>query len=468
MMTRDEIKSMLEHDPDRVCDFIIALMERIEQLEKRLSQDSHNSSKPPSSDGLKRSKKTSSLKGKSNKKSGGQKGHNGSHLNMVATPDQTIIHKLDNNCGCGHPLTDIVCSDYKKRQVFDLPPLTIEVTEHRAEVKKCLCGKIHVADFPAGVNSPTQYGPRIKSHLIYLMVYQHIPYERTVELISDVFKHTISQGTLYNVYQACYDGLEHTDRVIKEQVINSDVVHVDETGTSVNKSNHWIHTASTTDFTYYACHEKRGFRAMNDIGILPAYKGTAIHDFWSSYLKYDCQHGLCNAHHLRNLTYIAEQYQQSWAQDMIILLVNIKKTVDTYKTTHHCLSKHLIQEFETIYQQILTSGYEVNPPPDETSQKPKRGRKKRSEPVKLLDRFKDYQNEILAFMYNFDIPFDNNLAERDLRMIKLHQKISGQFRNPFAASMFCRIRSYISSVKKHNINVMDSLIDLFNGKPVFS
>jgi len=466
-MTRDDIKTMIANDPELVCDLILKLMERIEQLEKRLAKDSHNSSKPPSSDGLKRPNKTRSLKEKSNKKTGGQHGHNGSHLKMVANPDHTIIHELDKDCCCGRSLKDMIASSYQKRQVFDLPPLKIEVTEHRAEIKQCACGKTHVADFPDGVNSPTQYGPKIKSHIIYLMVYQHIPYERTVELIDDVFGHSMSQGTLYNVYEACYDGLEQTDRIIKEQVINSDVAHFDETGASVNKQNHWIHTASTADFTYYACHEKRGAQAMNDIGILPEYNGTAVHDFWSSYLTYECEHALCNSHHLRNLTYIHEQYQQSWAQDMIKLLIDIKKTVDTYKTTYNCLSQQMIQKFETSYQQIVNLGYEVNPPPDEISQKPKRGRKKRSEPLKLLDRFNDYRNEILAFMYNFDIPFDNNLAERDLRMIKLHQKISGQFRNAFAATMFCRIRSYISSVKKHNINVMEALIDVFNGQPVF-
>jgi transposase len=466
-MTRDDIKTMIAHDPELVCDLIFKLLTRIEQLEQRLAKDSHNSSKPPSRDALKRPNKTRSLREKSNKKSGGQTGHNGSHLKMVTTPDHIITHPLDGACACGRSLAPIVPSSYNKRQVFDLPPLKIEVTEHRAEVKQCVCGKKHVADFPDGVNSPTQYGPLIKSYIIYLMVYQHLPYERTVELIDDMFHHTLSQGTLYNMYQACYDGLEQTDRMIKEQLINSKVAHFDETGSAVNKQNHWIHTASTTDFTYYACHEKRGAQAITAIGILPEYKGTAVHDFWNSYFIYECKHALCNEHHLRNLTYIHEQYQQSWAQDLIKLLLDIKKTVAEHKPHHDCLSQQMLQQFETRYQQIVNSGYDANPPPDEQSSKPKRGRKKRSEPLKLLDRFHDYRNEILAFMYDFHIPFDNNLAERDLRMMKLHLKISGQFRAPLAAAMFCRIRSYISSVKKHNINVLDSLIDLFNGNPVF-
>ncbi len=469
MMTRDEIQSMIDNNPELLCDFILGLLERIQKLENQLAKDSHNSGKPSSTDGLKRVKKTCSLKTKSAKKNGGQKGHQGSGLKMVATPDHTLIHKLDGTCSCGCSLKQIVPSSYKKRQVFDLPPSKIEVTEHCAEIKQCACGKVHIADFPAGVNSPTQYGPRMRAYIVYLMVYQHLPYERTMELIDDMFAHKISQGTQYNTYEACYQGLEPTDSVIKEQIIQSKVVRFDETGTSVNQKLRWLHTASTEDFTYYACHEKRGRQAMDAIGILPRYKGTAIHDFFSSYLKYDCQHGLCNSHHLRNLTYIHEQYQQSWAQDMIKLLLDIKKTVATHQSAQqNCLSEQLIQGFETTYQQIVDSGYAVNPPPENTPQKSRRGRPKRTEPVKMLDRFRDYRNEVLGFMYDFEIPFDNNLAERDLRMMKLHQKISGQFKTIFAANMFCRIRSYISSAKKHNINVMQALMDVFYGKPVFN
>lgn len=468
MMTRDEIKALIDNGPELLCDFILGLLERIQKLENQLAKDSHNSGKPSATDGLKRVKKTRSLKTTSNKKNGGQNGHPGSGLKMVATPDHTLIHTLEGRCSCGRSLKPMVPSRYKKRQVFDLPPAKIEVTEHCAEIKHCACGKIHIADFPAGVNSSTQYGPRMRAYIVYLMVYQHLPYERTMELIDDIFAHKISQGTQYNTYEACYQGLEATDKVIKEQIIQSAVARFDETGASVNQKTRWLHTASTDDFTYYACHEKRGRLAMDAIGILPRFKGTAIHDFFSSYLKYDCQHGLCNSHHLRNLTYIDEQYQQSWAQDMIKLLLDIKKTVDTHKLRQqNCLSEPLIRGFETTYQQILNSGYEVNPPSEKTPPKPKRGRPKRTEPVKMLDRFRDFQNQVLAFMYDFEIPFDNNLAERDLRMMKLHQKISGQFKTIYAANMFCRIRSYISSVKKQNINVMQALKDVFDGKPVF-
>ena len=467
-MTRDEIKIMMRDDPEALCDLVLELQEKVKKLENQSAKDSHNSSKPPSSDGLKRTPKTRSLRKKSNNNTGGQKGHRGATLEKVEQPDHIKEHKVTGYCQCGQSLDDIVSSEYQSRQVFDLPPLDIEVTEHRAEIKHCTCGEKHVADFPEGVNAPTQYGPRIKSFVSYLMAYQHIPYERTVELIHDTFnKHQLSQGTLYNIHHACYDGLEDEAQAIKEQIINSDVVCFDETGASVNKDKHWLHSASTDDFTYYAIHKNRGHVAMDAIGILGEFKGTAIHDFWSSYLKYDCNHGLCNSHHLRNLTYIYEQYKQSWSLKMIQLLLEIKKTVDEQKITEPCLDEKLIEIFEKKYQKILDLGYDENPPPDKKTEKPKRGRPKRSEPMKLLDRFKDYRKETLAFMYDFNIPFDNNLAERDIRMMKLHLKISGHFKSFFAAEMFCRIRSYISSVKKQNLNVMDSLNKVFIREPLF-
>lgn len=474
-MTREEIKILIQIDPDAVCDRILKLQEKVQHLEERirhienkLAKDSHNSSKPPSSDGLRRRKnKTKSQRKKTGKNNGGQKGHRGSNLKMVEKPDHTIRHKVNGKCSCGRCLENQPTIDQEKRQVFDLPDLKIKVTEHHIDIKKCECGQIHAADFPVGVNRPAQYGNRIKSLITYLMAYQHLPYERTSELVFDLFGHQISQGSLYNFYQTCYDGLEETEEFIKEQVIQTAVVGFDETGANVNKDRHWLHSASTQDFTYYACHKRRGHIAMDDIGILGQFAGIAIHDFWSSYLKYECDHGLCNAHHLRELNYISEQYKQSWAQEMTKLLLEIKKTVDTTKLHQDGLAQYLIHDFENKYQKIIQTGYEENPPPAEKIEKPKRGRPKRSEPIRLLDRFNEHAKKVLAFMYDFKVPFDNNLSERDLRMMKLHQKISGCFRSKKGADMFCRIRSYISSVKKHDLNVLDALSSVFKGQPLF-
>lgn len=467
-MTRDEIKKMMKDDPEALCDLVLALQARLNKLEHQTAKDSHNSSKPPSTDGDNKISRTRSQRNKSTTKNGGQQGHPGATLTKVAEPDHIVAHHVTGSCRCGQVLDDVCSTKYQRRQVFDIPALNINVTEHRAEIKQCPCGKKHVAVFPEGVNAPVQYGQRIKSFVTYLMTYQHIPYERTAELIHDLLgKHQISQGTLFNIQNAWYHALQGEALAIKEQVTNSEVVCFDETGSSVNKAKHWIHSAGTEDFTYYAIHKNRGHQAMDDIGILPEFKGTAIHDFWASYLKYECNHGLCNAHHLRNLTYIHEQYNHSWAQEMINLLLKIKSEVDEQKLSYPKLDEKIIRNFEKEYQQILELADEENPPPEKKSEKPKRGRMKRSEPIRLLDRFKDYRKEILAFMYDFNIPFDNNLAERDMRMMKLHQKISGQFKSIVAADMFCRIRSYISSVKKQNLNVMDSLNNVLLGIHLF-
>ena len=466
-MTREEIKKLIEADIDLVCDLIIALENRNRQLENRLAKDSHNSSKPPSSDGLRKRKKTKSLRKKTGKKTGGQKGHRGSNLKMVEKPDHRITHEVKGKCSCGRCLENQPSIDQERRQVFDFPELKVEVTEHCAEIKQCECGLVHMADFPVGVTRPTQYGDRIRSFVIYLMVYQHVPYDRTTELIHDQFGSEISQGSLYNFCETCYDGLEEPDEFIKEQVIQSDVAGFDESGAKVDKVLHWLHSAGTQNFTYYTCHQRRGNEAMDDIGILPEFKGTAVHDFWQSYLKYDCKHGLCNSHHLRELNYIFEQYEQSWAEDMIKLLLEIKETVDSTRPYQDYLEQHIIHDFENKYKEIIQAGYKANPPPAEKPKKPRRGRPKRSEPIRLLDRFNEHAEKVLAFMYDCTVPFDNNLSERDLRMMKLHLKISGCFRSKKGADMFCRIRSYISSAKKQNLNVMDALIMVFQGHPLF-
>ena len=466
-MRREEIKKLIKTNPDLVCDLILTLEERIQQLENRLAKNSHNSSKPPSTDGLRRRKKTKSLRKRSGKRKGGQKGHPGSNLKMVEKPDHTINHEVKGNCSCGRCLENQPAIAHERRQVFDLPELKVEITEHCAEIKQCECGQAHVAHFPFGVNRPAQYGDRIKTFITYLMVYQHLPYERTTELILDQFGYEISEGSLYNFYETCYNGLEESDEFIKEQITQSAVVDFDETGVKVNKKLHWLHSAGTQQFTYYSCHQKRGGEAMDDIGILPEFKGTAVHDFWSSYLKYDCKHALCNSHHLRELVYIFEQHKQPWAQDMIELLLEIKEMVDSTKLYQHCLAQHIIHDFENKYKDIIQVGYKANPPPNNKSKKPKRGRPKRSEPIRLLDRFNEHSEKVLAFMYDFTVPFDNNLSERDLQMMKLHQKISGCFRSKKGVEMFCRIRSYISSAKKQNLNVMDALIKVFQGHPLF-
>lgn len=473
-LSQEEARKIYQLGEEAVVDLLVCLSEevaalefRIHQLENQLAKDSHNSHKPPSTDGFKRVKRTRSLRTKSTRKPGGQKGHKGHHLKMVDKADHVQYCHTPDNCHCGRSLKHKKPQRYERRQVYDLPEIKMEVTEYRAEVKLCDCGAIHIASFPEGVDNPVQYGPRIKSQAVYLMNYQHLPYDRTCEAIQDLFNHKLSPGTLFNFNKACYENLQQTEEIIKEQLISSTIIHNDETGMKVNKELFWMHTTGTEYLTYYACHPKRGKEAMDDIGILPVFKGISQHDFWKSYLKYDnCKHALCGAHHLRDLEYIYERYEQSWAKAMKKLLCEIKEKVDSVKEHCNHLDEKMISKFQRQYQKILNAGYRANPPPEEQKQKRKRGRPKKSEPLNLLDRFRDYPTEVLAFMYDSNVPFDNNLAERDIRMMKLQQKISGTFRSIQGAHIFCRIRGYLSTVKKQNLNILQAIISAFDGKPI--
>ncbi|UCE55129.1 MAG: IS66 family transposase [Desulfobacterales bacterium] len=443
----------------------VVLEGRIQQLENQLAKDSHNSSKPPSSDGYNKPKKTKSQRHKTNRKVGGQKGHPGQTLEMVDNPDHLHICKLaKDHCDCGRSLKGKQATGYERRQVIDIPPVKLQVIEYQAEHIDCACGIRHVASFPDGVNAPVQYGARLKSQIIYLMNYQYIPYDRLSEFIEDWYEHKISLGTVFNYNESCYHRLAATEQQIKGNIIQSKVVGFDESGASVNGNNFWIHSSSTDDYCYYACHEKRGKQAMDAIAILPQFHGTAVHDHWKSYFKFGCDHALCNSHHLRELQYISEQYGQAWSVNMKKLLLEIKAAVDKTKQLNgNHFEKSILEAFEKRYQQILLEGYEANAPPKLDNTKRKRGRVKRSEPLNFLDRLRDYSKETLAFMYDFDVPFDNNLSERDIRMMKLRLKISGTFRSKFGADMFCRIRGFIATAKKQGINVLDAIEEIWAG-----
>ncbi len=444
------------------------LQDKVKQLEEQLSKNSRNSSKPPSSDGFNKPK-PKSLRGKSGKKPGGQKGHKGQNLKVCDSPDHIVIHPVHDCIKCHASLAKQPANDFEKRQVVDIPPLKMEITEHQAEVKKCpQCGCLSKATFPDGVNALVQYGPSVRALEIYLKNYQLLPFERRAELFSDLFGCSISEGTLANINQDCYDRLKESVVAIKEQLISASVVNFDETGFYIGKNRHWLHVAGNSLLTYYENHQKRGHKAMDDIGILPRFTGRAIHDGLKAYFCYqDCDHGLCNAHHLRELIFLVEQQNQNWAQEMIDHLIVIKDRVDEKTTANqNSLSKKDLVKFETAYEDILKRGYVENPASSPNpNQKKKRGRKKQSKARNFLDRLHEFQNETLAFMNDFRVPFDNNQAERDVRMTKVQQKISGTFRSQAGADYFCRIRSYISTAKKNGVNVFDAIIRVFIGDP---
>jgi transposase len=441
---------------------------RIKELEGQVAKNSRNSSKPPSSDGLKKPKpKPKSLRKKSGRKPGGQKGHQGKTLSMVENPDYTIIYTVDQCECCEFSLKDKEAERLERRQVFDIPSPKLEVTEHLGEVKTCHCGHLNRAVFPKEVTAPVQYGLRVKSTAVYLKDYQLLPFQRLTEIMSDLFAcETFSQGTLANFTTDCSQQLEPVDEFIRTQVASAAVAGFDETGMRAVGSLHWLHTVSTEWLTWYFAHKKRGSEAMDAAGVLPEFNGRAVHDFWDSYLKYDCEHAFCNAHLLRELIFLWEEQKQTWAKDMIDHLLEIKATVENARLADtEALPEKYREQFQNHYFQILADGYQQNPPSESTPGKKRRGRPKQSKARNLLDRFRNHADSILAFMNDFDVPFDNNMSERDLRMMKLRQKISGTFRNLEALKAFCRIRSYISTAKKNGLNVLDALRRVFDRNP---
>jgi len=482
-VTREEILAVYNEGPEAVVALVeglianferiyqqqalqITILEaRVKQLENQLNQNSRNSSKPPSSDGFK--KKTKSLREKNGKKSGGQKGHPGHTLKMVDSPDQVQVHTVDCCRECGAHLANQAVENYERRQVFDIPPLKLLVTEHRAEMKTCqVCGTCNKASFPERVTQPVQYGPEVQALAVYLNQYQLLPYDRIRELFADLFGQPISEGTLLATNHACSEALADTEQEIKQGLLNSPVIHCDETGSRVGGKTYWLHTVSTSDLTYYSIQPKRGSDAMDEMGILPAYKGITKHDFWKAYLKYPCDHSLCNAHHLRELTAIVENENQAWAQQMKDLLLDIKAAVDEQKEhSKPQLELEQLMDFESRFQTIIALGYEENPSVIEEKPKGKRGKLKKTKARNLLERLDEHRQETLNFMYDFRVPFDNNQAERDIRMTKVQQKISGGFRTLQGAQTFCRIRGYISTVKKNSIPVLGAIRDALLGMP---
>jgi transposase len=459
-MNRDELRKLLERDPEAILDLIEKLFAQIEELKRRLHKDSHNSNRPPSSDGLNRRERRRRER-ESKKKRGGQEGHEGKQLKMSAKPTRTEVHTVATCARCKRSLEGVSAKGYKKRQVFDIPPVSLEVTEHLAEYKECPhCRAVTRASFPEGVTRPVQYGSRIKAFITYLSQYQLIPYERTVEMIHDLFGVRISTGTVYNVNQQAYEAGKDTEEKIKALLKNQPVLHADETGLYAGGSLKWLHVLSTNRLSFYSVHDKRGKEAIEAMGIIPGYNGCLVHDFWSSYLAYGCKHILCNAHLVRELTGIYEDFGQRWALEMKNMLLEAKKKVDARMVR---LNSGTIHTIEQRYERIIKKGLRQNPDRDDGMVR--RGRKKKSKPRNLLERLKRYQNGILAFVKDFSIPFDNNQAERDLRMVKVQQKISGCFRSMEGCMFFARIRGYISTAKKHNENVLTVLQGLFENRP---
>ena len=437
---------------------------KIKELEARLNKDSHNSSKPPSSDGYSKSA-PKSLRGKSGKKSGGQPGHPGKTLYFCESPDVTLVCELAPQCECGCDLEDAPVIDTQKRQVFDIPPQKIVVTEYQASAKRCPgCGKIHRGVFPTGVDQPVQYGSNIKAYAVYFTQQHFLPLERAAKIMNDLFGASFTEASILSAIQIAASDLKPVVESIKQALIRASLLHVDETGMRVMSKLHWFHSASNRALTYYRMHTKRGAIAMDEIGILPYFKGTLLHDFWKPYFKYACEHGLCNAHLLRELISLEEETGQKWATQLKKLLLEIKASVDVAKAKGvETLDDVMLMDFEDRFLTIVACGLTENP---EAEKSGKRGRVKQTKGRNLALRFDDRAESIYSFMHNFAVPFDNNLAERDIRMVKVRQKVSGCFRTERGAEDFATIRSYLSTMRKQGQNIMLALRSLFQGAPI--
>jgi transposase len=455
--------------PDEVVQLVLALAERIVALEAenaalraQLHTDSHNSSQPPSADGPQVKPRPKSLRKPTGRKTGGQRGHKGHTLKWVDAPDEVRVHAPAQCPDCGQTLTWTPVARQERRQVLDLPPQALRVVEHQVQSKVCpACGLQSSGTFPEGVSAPVQYGPGVLAVGVYLHEQQLLPLARTVEVLEEVLGCSLAQGTLVQAVARCHEQLAPAEAAIKAQLLQAAVVHVDETGLPINGQTQRLHVVCTDKASAYAAHKGRGQKALDEIGIVPQLRGAVVHDGWATYWHYpQCQHVLCNAHHLRQLIFVAEELKQSWAQELVELLCAIKRATDTAREEGQAALRAKVQsDFAARYDELLTEGLQRNPPPPRGP----KGRPKRGKAGNLVERLQARKAETLAFMYDLTLPFDNNQAERDLRMAKVKEKVSGCFRSTAGADRFCRLRGYTSTLRKQGLPVLSALRQALEG-----
>ena len=453
------------------------LQTRIRELEKSIEaensvtielpvkRDSHNSNQPPSLDlPWTKPKRTKSLRKRSGLKVGGQIGHDGVTLRQVAAPNRVVVHQANECRQCGFALAAVSVDDLHKRQVFEIENGSLSVVEHRITAKICpACHNVSKGQFPFTVKAPVQYGASVLSRALYLHLYQLLPVARTQEAMRDLFGCDISQASIQRAARLCSDKLIRCEQRIKAALRDSAVIGADETGIRINGTSAWVHVARTDTLTHLASHTKRGSKAFNHIGILNQFKGTLVRDGWLSYKWYQqCNHSLCNAHLLRDLTYIgeAEPSHETWTTALVKLLIEIKEAVETARNSLQTeLDGERQKNFLTRYDTLTTKAEEaVRGSPGQNGTGLTAG--------KLLNRFVKNKSEVLRFMTDFAVPFDNNGSERDLRMLKLQQKIAGCFRTTEGVATFCRVRSYLSSARKQGRSLLTALESALKSKPI--
>jgi len=446
---------------------LVQLLQRVQALEERLAKDSHNSSLPPSSDRFGRQKKSRSLRKSSGKKTGGQTGHAGRTLEMSKTPDEVIALPKVSQCQhCQADLREIAAQSMERRQVVDVPLPRLQVTEYLGERKQCPhCQGYTSTTFPSEVAAPVQYGPRVGAIGTYLVMQQLLPWSRSCEVLWDLVGVHLSEGTLASLIERTAQHLVPIEAQIKTALSAEKVIHQDETGLYVKNRRVWMHGTSTAHLTHYQVHQSRGHEALDEIGILATFNGVSVHDGWAPYFRYDCCHALCLVHILRELTYLAEEFGLWWAAKLKKLLLSMKQATDEARTQgKHGLSPPEVSTFTARFLALLDEGDQVHlsvPTP-----KGKRGRAKQHPARNLLDRLRKHQQAVLLFLERLDVPFDNNQAERDIRMVKVQQKVSGSFRSTKGAVHFCRIRGYLSTLRKQGLQIFSALEATLRGQPL--
>lgn len=450
-----QVEKLLNDDP-RISDALKAavtlLIAVVKLLALQLGLNSQNSSKAPSTDpNRERKKRTPAAR-----KVGGQPDHLGTTLTLQNNPDVIKNIHIDRRT---LPKGTYVEDGFEARQIIDLE-ITRVITEYRAQILKNESGKRFVATFPDDVTRPIQYGASVKANAVYMSIFQLIPYERVQNHFNEQFSMSLSAASIFNFNCDAFDRLEQFDVIAKAILLLEAVLHADETGININGKRQWLHVVSSQQWTLFYPHEKRGKTAMDEMGVLPNFRGILVHDHWKPYYNFNCQHALCNAHHLRELTHAAEEDGQKWAASMHDLLREInddliknKGVLPPAKATH----------YRKRYRAILSQGDEECPPPEPNLNSPSRGRIKRSKSRNLLERLRTFEKDALRFMRHEAVPFTNNQGERDIRMTKVQQKISGCFRSPEGAKVFCRIRSYLSTCQKNDIGPGEALECLFKG-----
>src|SRR3989475_2874924 len=454
-----EQNALIQHHGEQMS----SLSEQLKVLQDRLAKDSHNSHLPPSSDRFVRTPK--SWRKKSEKKSGGQPGYPGSSLSFSSTPDEVIEQQVERCEACQQDLQAVAACGRERRQVVDLPSPRLVVREYRAEQKQCPhCQHITVAAFPAGVQAPIQYGPHVGATAVYLVEQQLLPLARGCEVMNDLLGVHMSEGTVCDLIQRCALELAPVEQQITEALKHAEVIHQDETGLDVAGQRHWMHVTCTPTLTHYHVDASRGQAALEAIGILPQFTGISVHDGWGSYFLYDCEHAACIVHLLRDLVFLAEQGIQ-WDADLKPLLLDMKEATEQAREQgKRWLDPLEVVDWEAPFLRLLDDGDRAHP--RATAPPGKRGRCKQSDARNLLDRLRKQQKAVLNFLEDLRVDFDNNLAERDLRMVKVQQKVSGCFRSEAFAEAFARIRGYLSTLRKQGLPLLSSLQATLCGHPV--